>query len=88
MSETWYKDYCPKCNAMNWVCNGDVSDLSGIDVDGIKCWKCGWQWQLGEEGDLNNVPKGRCFHDHWLEMKHGFICVHCGHKLERKGEQK
>ena len=40
MSEAWYKEWCPKCKTVNWICNGDESDLSGIDLDGYKCRKC------------------------------------------------
>ena len=49
MAETWYKDECPKCETINWVCDGDISDLSGIDISGIKCRKCGHIWYLGED---------------------------------------
>ena len=41
MSEAWYKEWCPKCDTVNWICNGDESDLSGVDIDGYKCRKCG-----------------------------------------------
>jgi len=49
MSEAWYKEYCPKCKTHNWVCNGDETDLSGIDVEGIKCRECGHIWFLDDE---------------------------------------
>ena len=38
---SWYKEFCPNCNTINWVCNGNESDLSGIDIDGYKCRQCG-----------------------------------------------
>jgi len=39
--ESWYKIWCPKCDAHNWICNGDESDLSGIiDIEAVKCRKC------------------------------------------------
>ena len=38
--ESWYTEYCPKCNSKNWINNGDESDITGIDIDTIKCWKC------------------------------------------------
>ncbi len=41
MPDTWYKNWCSKCETVNWVCDGDTTDLSGIDIDGIKCRKCG-----------------------------------------------
>lgn len=49
MAESWYKEYCPKCDTVNWVCNGDESDLSGVDIDGYQCRKCGHIESLGEE---------------------------------------
>ena len=50
MSEAWYKEYCPKCETVNWVCNGDESNLSGVDLDGYKCRKCGHIEFFGDEG--------------------------------------
>ena len=49
MTESWYKEWCPKCKAINWICNGDESDLSGIDIDGYKCRKCGHIEYFGDE---------------------------------------
>ena len=47
MPETWYKEYCPKCDTVNWICNGDESDLSSVDIEGFKCRKCGHIEYLG-----------------------------------------
>ena len=47
--ESWYKEYCPKCETINWVCNGDESDLSACDIEGVKCRSCGHIWGLGVE---------------------------------------
>lgn len=41
MSEAWYKEWCPKCETINWICNGDESDITGRDIEGYKCRKCG-----------------------------------------------
>ena len=49
MCETWYKSHCSKCNTINWISNGDTSDLSGVDVEGYKCWKCGNIEYFGDE---------------------------------------
>jgi len=49
MADSWYKEWCPKCDAVNWICNGDESDLTAIDVEGVKCHKCGHIWYLGDE---------------------------------------
>ena len=40
MSESWYKNHCPKCKAVNWVNNGDETDITAIDIEGYKCRKC------------------------------------------------
>jgi hypothetical protein len=40
-AESWYRIICPKCEFSNWVNNGDESDLSGVDIEGYKCWQCG-----------------------------------------------
>ena len=49
MRESWYKEWCPECETVNWFCNGDESDLSGIDIEGIKCRACGHIWYLGDQ---------------------------------------
>jgi hypothetical protein len=48
MSESWYKEYCPYCDTRNWICNGDEQDLSGMDVEGIKCRNCDKIFMLGD----------------------------------------
>lgn len=48
MAESWYKEHCPKCETHNWICNGNEQDLSGIDVEGIKCRKCNKIFMLGD----------------------------------------
>jgi hypothetical protein len=53
MSEAWYKEYCPNCEAINWICNGDESDLTGMDVDGYKCRKCGVIHYLGPDYEFD-----------------------------------
>lgn len=40
-TETWYKILCCGCDAVNWVCDGDTSDLTGRDVEGFVCRLCG-----------------------------------------------
>jgi len=49
----WIEDNCPKCAASNFVYNGDPADMTGIEVEGIRCWKCAHDWRLDgfEEGD-------------------------------------
>ncbi|UCG02460.1 MAG: hypothetical protein JSW11_00410 [Candidatus Heimdallarchaeota archaeon] len=38
--ETWYKIICDQCDSVNWVCDGDTSDLTVLDVNGFVCWQC------------------------------------------------
>lgn len=49
MRESWHNEGCPKCDTVNWFCNGDESNLSGVDLDGYKCRKCGHIELLGIE---------------------------------------
>ena len=62
MSETWYKEWCPKCETVNWICDGNTMDLSEGDVEAIKCRKCGSIFLLGYEetvdDDNNYNPYG------------------------------
>lgn len=39
-TETWYKIWCDVCNAVNWICDGDTSDLTKCDIDGFVCHNC------------------------------------------------
>jgi transcription elongation factor Elf1 len=43
----WYESNCPECGKQNWVCDGDPSDLSGMDIEGLKCWNCGAVYDIG-----------------------------------------
>ena len=38
--EAWYKTWCPECNVVNWFCNGNENDLSGLDVEAVECREC------------------------------------------------
>lgn len=46
-AESWYKVWCPFCDISNWYCNGNESDLSGLDVEAIKCRHCNKVFLLG-----------------------------------------
>ena len=50
--EIWLKEYCPKCNTINWINNGDEGDLTILDIEVIKCRKCNYIFWLGEEEDF------------------------------------
>lgn len=39
--ETWYKIWCDKCGAVNWLCDGDTSDMTAMDIVGFLCHQCG-----------------------------------------------
>lgn len=40
--ETWSKLYCPvkTCGAANWICLGDMEDITSVDVEAVNCWAC------------------------------------------------
>ena len=38
-TETWYKIWC-KCGTINWLCDGEISDLTQPDIEGFICHKC------------------------------------------------
>ena len=58
MAESWYKEWCLKCEAVNWFCNGDESDLSGRDIESVKCRSCGYIWSVEEMvGDEDDTPQ-------------------------------
>jgi hypothetical protein len=38
--DTWYKIWCDDCQTVNWVCDGDISDMTQLDIDGFVCRKC------------------------------------------------
>lgn len=44
--DTFIRQSCPKCKSLNWVNNGDTSDLTEMDVTGIRCWNCGKCWEI------------------------------------------
>jgi len=52
MAEAWYKEWCPKCETHNWICNGDETDFAGIDIEAIKCRQCGHIWTLGPVDEI------------------------------------
>lgn len=49
MSDCWIKENCPKCKTVNWVYLGDMSDETGVDIDGYKCRKCGHIHFFGDQ---------------------------------------
>lgn len=40
--EMWGKLWCPAkgCDAVNWICHGDLDDVTDVDVEAVVCWRC------------------------------------------------
>ena len=49
MSERWFKEFCPKCRAVNWVYDGNPDDLTVEDIAAVQCQNCGHRWWTAEE---------------------------------------
>lgn len=66
--ETWLRIFCPHCDRPNWVCEGNVEDLTGISPEGFVCWKCSSEVPLNDsylfdpdevdETPINNYEEG------------------------------
>jgi hypothetical protein len=56
--EAWYKIWCPKCEGINWICNGNESDITGMDVEACKCRKCSHIFWLGEPDEIEMEISG------------------------------
>ena len=68
--EKWYKEFCPKCDSSNWLNNGDETDLTGLDIEAIKCHNCGEIFLLGfeDEEDLMFENGADCKEDlNWAD---------------------
>ena len=57
--ETWHRYLCPKCQKNNWICDGDVNDLSQCDIDAIKCWSCNHSYWVTEDQDWIETAYGK-----------------------------
>lgn len=55
MNETWTKETCPHCGAKNWLCHGDVTDLTGVDIEACQCWSCEQKFFLGDLSDVKDI---------------------------------
>lgn len=58
MSETWSKEFCPVCQAKNWINRGDSGNVYKMDIAYYDCWKCKAEIHLvsGEDGDDYDHP--------------------------------
>lgn len=45
MSETWIKEWCSKCSAVNWFY------LGKYNIEACECHKCGHRWWTAEDED-------------------------------------
>ena len=41
-TDTWIREYCPKCKSGNWLNLGDSDDCTAVDVDAVCCFNCNW----------------------------------------------
>jgi hypothetical protein len=58
--ESIWKAWCPSCGAVNYVNNGDPSDFTCFDVEGVACHACEFEFPLGDdEGFGSRYEKGR-----------------------------
>ena len=58
MAESWYKEWCPECEVINWFNNGDQSDLSYPDIESVQCRSCGYIWSVEEMvGEEDDTPQ-------------------------------
>ena len=39
-TESWLRCWCSTCGMANWYCQGDLSDCTQFDYDGIRCFEC------------------------------------------------
>jgi len=64
MAEWWIKDYCPKCNEVNWIEAGDLMEITE-GVDGMECRVCSFRWLFRmdalelEERGIEEVSPGQ-----------------------------
>lgn len=75
MAIKWYSDNCPKCEAENFVCDGNPENLARSDVTGFRCRKCGETWPLNK-----NIKE---IMPNWAEdVRDGICLVECAEENE------
>jgi len=78
--DTWTRWECPGCKKLNWVCEGNVQDLSGDDTESCECWSCGIKFWVADDMKHNPEDYGGEIDEQgedWIEV------VYC-----RKGREK
>ena len=58
--ETYYEAQCPYCYAWNWVCDGDTSDSTLVDIEAIQCWKCDKKFWMYDSEDVGDIKDAAC----------------------------
>lgn len=58
--EIWVWENCSECGTMNYLCLGDMEDVSAFEPDGFECRWCSYRW-LFEDTDPD-----------WVESCGGF----------------
>ncbi len=51
--ETWYKTWCPACQTPNWFCVGDLTDMTGPDLEACRCFMCDTVYMLDDTDPLD-----------------------------------
>ncbi len=67
-SEAWYRVWRPYCDEDNYFCNGNESDLSGLDIDAVKRYNCNKVFLLGPADPIMDEIRGD---DYELMIKDG-----------------
>jgi hypothetical protein len=59
----WYEINCAKCQTPNLVDNGDLDDMTVLDVDGFRCYSCGAGNMITGDGDVIETDESECLDD-------------------------
>ena len=49
MSVNYVQENCSHCTKVNLIYLGDLSDLTGFDVEAFQCWNCGTKQGVGDQ---------------------------------------
>lgn len=58
-AESWYRVWCPYCESENWFCNGNEQDISGVDVEAVRCRGCKKLFRLGVYDSILEEIRGK-----------------------------
>ena len=52
------------CQAVNWYDMGDINDITGVDIEAIKCWNCKKHFFVDEHAEEScNGDLGEAYED-------------------------